>query len=327
MSFECCSLTAASLHQSIVVINNSTLEIPIVERWLLTSFAAFINVSFSQVHCNLVNIEVRTLKEILLEAEPIAFHPSAAPLTESKRLDLERSTQFYSPDEVFFCPEESHFYSRCLELFVFDRCANPASIVEFGTGDGSPVINSLRRTNFTGTVHGYEVNRSACDVACLRIEQKGLQQHYVIHNQSLFDGVRFQADYLIANPPYLPAPDSDICMPLLHGGTDGATLTKRLLTLNYDRVMLMVSSYSNPVETIEFALAHDYVVADFMVLPLKFGYYSSEPKVRNCILDLQHQQKAFFSKNIYFLAGILFQSKSLGNIDLSPELLKVMTAL
>lgn len=266
------------------------------------------------------------MKEILLELEPIASNSSVETLSESS-LHLERSTQFYSQNEVFFCPEESHFYSHCLELFVFNRCPGSQSVIEFGTGDGSPVINSLLKTPFKGVIHGYELNESACDVAHRRIEQKGLSQNYIIHNQSLFEAVRFSADYLIANPPYLPALDNDICMPLLHGGTDGATITKRLLTLHYDRVMLMVSSYSNPVETIEFALAHGYVVTDFMVLPLKFGYYSSEPKVKDCILHLQQQQKAFFSNNIYFLAGILFQQKSLGGTDLSSELLRVMTAL
>ena len=34
------------------------------------------------------------------------------------------------------------------------------------------------------------------------------------------------ASTLIANPPYIPAPDKDIMMPALHGGTDGAQLTR-----------------------------------------------------------------------------------------------------
>ncbi len=31
---------------------------------------------------------------------------------------------------------------------------------------------------------------------------------------------------LIANPPYIAAPDDDILMPALHGGIDGAVLTR-----------------------------------------------------------------------------------------------------
>jgi hypothetical protein len=66
---------------------------------------------------------------------------------------------------------------------------------------------------------------------------------------------------------------------------------------------------------------------DFMVSPLKFGYYTSEPKVRQTITALRHKQKAFFSENIYFLAGVLFQRHSSFNACLSEEFLKVMTVL
>ena len=34
------------------------------------------------------------------------------------------------------------------------------------------------------------------------------------------------ASCLIANPPYIPAPDNNILMPALHGGEDGANLTR-----------------------------------------------------------------------------------------------------
>lgn len=46
---------------------------------------------------------------------------------------------------------------------------------------------------------------------------------------------------LIANPPYVPAPDNDILMPALWGGVDGAVLTRELLTLGFDRCMLLIS--------------------------------------------------------------------------------------
>ena len=89
----------------------------------------------------------------------------------------------------------------------------------------------------------------------------------------------------------------------------------------------MISAYSNPVDTVEYAVKMGYQVADFMVSPLKFGYYSCEPKVKNTITELKRKQKAFFSGNIYFLAGVLFQSKSSKRPCLSEEFLKVMTVL
>lgn len=242
-------------------------------------------------------------------------------------LRQKQSTQLFSQNEVFFCPEESDFYSHCLEMMVLKHCTSSDLVVEFGTGDGSPVLKALLKTSFSSTIHGYELNASACQVANQRIQQHQLSSQYVIHPQSFFESALSDAEYLIANPPYLPAPDNQILMPLLHGGVDGATITKGLLELGYNNALLMISSYSNPIETIDHANEQGYCVANFMVTPLRFGYYSSEPKVKNTILELQTQQKAFFSDRIYFLAGVLFKKQQDCIADLSTELLQVMTSL
>ncbi len=52
-----------------------------------------------------------------------------------------------------------------------------------------------------------------------------------------------------------------------------------LMNLGFENMVLLLSAYSNPVETIEHARRLGYRVTDFMVTPLPFGYYSSEPKV------------------------------------------------
>lgn len=233
----------------------------------------------------------------------------------------------YSPNEVFFCPEESQFYSQCLEKMVLKHCTNDDCVIEFGAGDGSPVINCLLKAKFDGSIHGYELNAAACELAWSRIEQYQLKKQYSIHNKCFFKHSPSEASYLIANPPYLPAPDDALYMPSLHGGTDGATITKRLLTVGCENVLLMISAYSNPVETIDYAIAQGYQVVDFMISPLRFGYYSCEPKVRDTITSLRQKRKAFYSPNIYFLAGVLFKKADSSNVDLSAELLKVMTAL
>lgn len=234
----------------------------------------------------------------------------------------------YSPNEVFFCPEESQFYAQCIEKMVLNQCFDDEEIIEFGAGDGSPVISSLLKTHSTGTIHGYELNPIACQVAQDRIGQYNLGGRYHIHNQCFFQGFeQSRATYLIANPPYLPAIDNDICMPALHGGIDGAEITLKLLSMGCKNVLLMISAYSNPVETIEHALKQGYDVVDFTISPLQFGYYSSEPKVRQRIDELRNEGRAFYSKNVYFLAGVLFKKQSSFSLDLSPELLKVMMAL
>ncbi len=252
------------------------------------------------------------------------FQPRHEPLTFLPR---QETVEVFSEDEVFFCPEESYFYSYCLERFVLSTCASQDRVIEFGCGDGTPVIHSLTRNAFPGVIHGYDLNAAACSVAKSRIEKYHLANRYVIHHESFFTAQKPQAQYLIANPPYLPAPDDDICMPALRGGQDGSGITCELLTLDIPAVLLMISSYSNPVDTIQHAIAQGYYVADFMVSPLQFGYYSSEPKVKQTIQQLQRDRRAFCSEHIYFLAGVLFRKQHRTAIDVSAELLKVMTAL
>jgi methylase of polypeptide subunit release factors len=229
--------------------------------------------------------------------------------------------------DIFFCPEESNFYSNCLENFVFRNCQNSESIVEFGSGDGSPVINSLLRNKFDGVIQGFELNTSAWKAANSTIDEYNLTNKYIIHNSCLFSSSQPDAEYLVANPPYIPAPDDDIYMPLLFGGIDGATLTNDLLLLDYQNVLVLVSSFSNPINTLNIAKQNGYYVQNFMVLPLEFGYYSSEPKVKKHIEELRKNKMAFYSGDYYFLAGVLFTKSQNSVIDLSHQLAQVMTSL
>lgn len=242
-------------------------------------------------------------------------------------LTSDMGVEVHSPNDVFFCPEESQFYAQCLEKLVLSQGPSESSVVEFGAGDGSPVIRALLKSSFNGLIQGYELNSEACQIAQSRIELYGLDDSYQVHNACFFENSPESAQCLIANPPYLPAPDDQLYMPSLHGGHDGASITKRLLSHGCEQVMLMISAYSNPIDTVEHALKLGYQVADFMVSPLKFGYYSCEPKVRNTITELRSKQKAFFSDKIYFLSGVLFQHRSSNIPCLSEEFLKVMTAL
>lgn len=56
--------------------------------------------------------------------------------------------------------------------------------------------------------------------------------HTQVHTGCFYTGTRSPdspaagAAALVSNPPYLPAPDADILMPELHGGSDGAGLTR-----------------------------------------------------------------------------------------------------
>ena len=134
--------------------------------------------------------------------------------------------------DVFFCPEESNFYSHCLETLVLSHCSSSEVIIEFGSGDGSPVINSLIKSEFDGTIYGYELNNLAWRLAQSTIKEHQLDQRYVVSNGSFFELPKPEAKYLISNPPYLPALDNNILQPLLHGGVDGSEISRKLLSLN-----------------------------------------------------------------------------------------------
>lgn len=243
----------------------------------------------------------------------------------------------HAPDEVFLCPEESLFYSQCLEKLVMNRPNQPITLIEFGSGDGSPVISCLLKTPFNGTIFGFELNPAAARLAQATAKQFNLNHKYKVDNRCFFKGTaekRGTVQCLVANPPYIAAPDDDIMMPALHGGEDGANLTRDLLSLGFDSAMMLISAYSNPVETIRHAQKEGYIVADFMVTPLPWGVYSSEPKVKKHLNMMKTQGRAFFSDHTYFLAGVLFQKNgdssdedSLPPADLSEELLQVLTAL
>ena len=58
------------------------------------------------------------------------------------------------------------------------------------------------------------------------------------------------------------------------------------MTLGFDSAILLISSYANPVDTLQHARNHGYQVTDFMVTPMPFGYYSSEPKVPKLCIHL-----------------------------------------
>ena len=230
-------------------------------------------------------------------------------------------------NEVFVCPEESDFYSDCLESLVLSQCHGSEAVVEFGSGDGAPVINTLLKSNFKGIIYGFEINSAAYRLAKSRIQSHNLSSKYSIQNCCFFEEVNVEAEYLVSNPPYLPALDDKLYQPRLHGGTDGTEIARRLLSLGYDNVLLMVSSYSNPEGLINYAASQGYSVSNFLVSPLRFGYYSSEPKVKNTIVQLRQHKKAFYSSNIYLLAGVLFKKQTELVVDLSQELIQVLTAL
>ena len=91
----------------------------------------------------------------------------------------------HTPLQIFVCDEESHFYSQVLEKLLLRNCRdNKTTIIEFGAGDGTPVINALLRGASAGcnfgesTVHGFELNPKAAAVATRNATDMGVQHQY-----------------------------------------------------------------------------------------------------------------------------------------------------
>lgn len=233
--------------------------------------------------------------------------------------------------EIFHCPEESRFYAFCLEMLLLDASPSPPPklIVEFGSGNGEPVINAIIRTGFEGFIHGFEINRQACEMANLAAEDRRVNDRYVVSNSCFFKhAAGMEADCLIANPPYLPAPDAEgLHLPALHGGRDGSTVSKNLLSLGYRRILVLISSFSNPLSLIGHALDKGYKASSFLISPLPFGQYSSQPKVKDAIHQLKRDGMAFYSQNVYLLAGVLFTKQHDHVVDLSSELMQAMKSI
>ena len=82
--------------------------------------------------------------------------------------------------DIFVCDEESHFYSQCLEKLLVNNSSSSQTVVEFGSGDGTPVIACLQHSQFTGTIHGFELNKRAADLAKSRAVETQVSKHYKV---------------------------------------------------------------------------------------------------------------------------------------------------
>ncbi len=230
-------------------------------------------------------------------------------------------------DQIFSCRDESGFYSMCIEHLLLTRVPADATLVEFGSGDGTPVITALEKSDFTGRITGFELNAAAHANCRQNIHGAGLSSRYQVHCGSFFDGTPPRYDALLANPPYIPFPDNSIRLPYLHGGPNGCELTLRLLQEPCRMFMLILSSYSHPLAIIDQARQQGLVVADFFVTPISYGRYSREPKVFAYIMDLKDRGHAFAAATGYLLAGALFVGADQGCDDRSAYLEKLLRSV
>ncbi len=232
---------------------------------------------------------------------------------------------------IFKDREESEFYAQCVRDFLFRHgyeLLENKEIVELGVGTGETIVELLKYYDFTGKINGYEIDRASYEYAQKVIVEHSVEDRYIVINENFFAAVRnsIVGGCAISNPPYLPAYERPVQMPELWGGFDGSQVTKQIVGCGFERLILLVSSFSNPLSIIEHALSHGYKVLDFAVRTMRFGIYSSEPQVYERIAQLSSQYKAFVSADRYCVAGVAWV-KDRDAIDLSGPLAQALTSL
>jgi len=228
---------------------------------------------------------------------------------------------------VFYCPEESAFYAACIRFFLF-RPWMPTNIIEFGAGDGSPVIEALCSGYFQGRIEGFEVNADAATQAEKNIYPSGKQGIYQVQNSCFFESFQspgMEEQCLMANPPYIPARDPGrLLLPNLWGGPDGAGIICRLLEIRFRYALLLIPGISNPLRVIDHALRQGYRVQNYLTTPLPFGRYTSQESVQKHLHAMRRKKEAFFHETHYLLSGVLFCRETPCMDGLEESLLKIL---
>jgi methylase of polypeptide subunit release factors len=200
------------------------------------------------------------------------------------------------------------------------------AVLELGSGTGEAIAEILDSDNFGGFITGYELNKSAASYAQRMVLDRGISNYRVIHGD-FFDALPATPVHCaISNPPYLPALDNQISMPSLWGGPDGSVVMRKLLDCEFQLLVTTLSSFANPVGTVEYAVRRGYRVADFAVRTIPFGRYSAEQKVRAQVERLAlDSHQAFFTAERYCLAGVLWVKNA--RVNLASNLERAITSL
>ena len=230
--------------------------------------------------------------------------------------------------------ESSHYgFSVCLLLRHYCRQLGwaPAGVAELGSGDATAIADVVRELPEL-RVRGYDISAESVARARENIAARGVADRYTVELGDFFDSASSVAAErwapwpatVIANPPYLPAPDRDILMPELWGGVHGNDLAVALLKAGYDHVIVAAPSYSDPVTTVATAADLGYRVVNFLAMGLDYGPYSSEPKVRDHIRRLCVQGRGWAGEDEYMVAVALFTRDPAIPGDRSAQLLRAL---
>jgi methylase of polypeptide subunit release factors len=184
------------------------------------------------------------------------------------------------------------------------------------------MLREICKTDFPDRVEliTYEIHTESAHIAAANAKRLGQSKRYKVVNRDFFEAApNIRAQCAIANPPYLPAHSAPSIMPELWGGRHGDAVCKRLFDYDFEHVVSMLSSYSNPLGVIEHARKRGYRVEDFEVEATSYGIYSHDDQVWRRIKELADAGKAFVADDFYNLAAVTWVSDG-RKPDLSLEL-------
>ncbi|SDY25022.1 hypothetical protein SAMN05661080_02831 [Modestobacter sp. DSM 44400] len=232
---------------------------------------------------------------------------------------------------AFDCAEESAHYAFSVQLLLSQYAAvvpwRAEGVGELGSGDAR-AVGQVVRTMPGLRVHGTDISATSVERARATIDELGVADRYTVELGDFFEWAGSAAgrriSTVIANPPYIPAPDGDILMPELWGGVHGNDLALRLLTVGFEHLLVALPSYSDPAEMLETAADLGYRVANFLAMGLEFGRYSNEPKVRAHIERLVAEGHGWAGDDEYVVAiALLTQSPAVAR-DRSAQLRRAL---
>jgi hypothetical protein len=237
-----------------------------------------------------------------------------------------------APDRVgaFDCAEESAHYAFSVQLLLTQYASlvpwREEGVAELGSGDAR-AIGRVVRSQPGLRVHGTDISATSVRRARATIAELGVADRYTVDLGDFFEWADSPAgrevSTVIANPPYIPAPDGDILMPELWGGEHGNDLALRLLEAGFEHLLIALPSYSAPAETLATAADLGYRVANFLAMGLSFGRYSREPKVLRHIQQLVGAGHGWAGDDEYVVAvGLLTRAPGVG--DRSAQLLRAL---
>ena len=234
-------------------------------------------------------------------------------------------------DGFFDCAEESAHYAFSVQLLLTQYAGQvpwrSGGVAELGSGDARAIAHVVRALPGL-TVHGTDISSTSVARARQTIADLGVADRYTVELGDFFTWADSpaggQVSTVIANPPYIPAPDGDILMPELWGGWHGNDLALRLLKAGFEHVLVALPSYSDPAATLAAAQELGYRTANFLAMGLEVGAYSREPKVAEHIARLTAEGRGWAADDSYVVAVALLTRSPELRRDRSTELLRAL---